>query len=254
MLRAGTTTAEAKSGYGLTLESELTMLRAIRRLDQEHPIDLVPTLWARTNCLRVPGPSREYVAHVINDNDSGWRAEGLRSGSTCSAQRGVFTPEESLAISRPDNTQAEGADPRQRAGLHGRRVRGSAPFARSADHLDSSTTRKRAPRRRGVVATLLPAAAFYLKLGPLRAREALIDLDVPVALATDVNPGGGFSPSLPFVDESRPFRHGPDARGGADRHDAQRRLRAPDRAEDIAAWKSASDATPSCETALRLSF
>ena len=43
MLRAGTTTAEAKSGYGLTLESELRMLRAIRRLDPEHPIDLAPT-------------------------------------------------------------------------------------------------------------------------------------------------------------------------------------------------------------------
>jgi imidazolonepropionase len=61
---------------------------------------------------------------------------------------------------------------------------------------------KRVPRAlaaAGVVATLLPAAAFYLKLGRFAPARMLIDHDVPVALGTDVNPGGGFSPSMPFV-------------------------------------------------------
>lgn len=51
----------------------------------------------------------------------------------------------------------------------------------------------------GVTATLLPNAAFYLKLGRFAPARALIDADVPVAIATDVNPGGGFSPSMPFA-------------------------------------------------------
>jgi imidazolonepropionase len=54
-------------------------------------------------------------------------------------------------------------------------------------------------RAAGVVATLLPNAAFYLKLGRFAPARALIDAGVPVALATDVNPGGGFSPSMPFA-------------------------------------------------------
>ena len=53
--------------------------------------------------------------------------------------------------------------------------------------------------RAGVAATLLPAAAFYLKLGRFAPARALIAAGVPVALATDVNPGGGFSPSMPFA-------------------------------------------------------
>ena len=52
---------------------------------------------------------------------------------------------------------------------------------------------------RGVTATLLPNAAFYLKLGRFAPARALIDAGVPVALATDINPGGGFSPSMPFA-------------------------------------------------------
>jgi imidazolonepropionase len=54
-------------------------------------------------------------------------------------------------------------------------------------------------READVVATLLPNAAFYLKLGRFAPARALIDAGVPVALATDVNPGGGFSPSMPFA-------------------------------------------------------
>jgi imidazolonepropionase len=71
--------------------------------------------------------------------------------------------------------------------------------ARSADHLifvpDDGIA---AMARAGVVATLLPIAAFYLKLGRFAPARALIEAGVPVALATDVNPGGGFSPSMPF--------------------------------------------------------
>jgi imidazolonepropionase len=76
----------------------------------------------------------------------------------------------------------------------------AAAGARSADHLvfvDEAGIR--ALRDGGVVATLLPNAAFYLKLGRFAPARALIAAGVPVAIATDVNPGGGFSPSMPFA-------------------------------------------------------
>ena len=76
----------------------------------------------------------------------------------------------------------------------------AAVGARSADHLVFVPAEGiEAMASSGVVATLLPIAAFYLKLGRFAPARALIDGGVPVALATDVNPGGGFSPSMPFA-------------------------------------------------------
>jgi imidazolonepropionase len=72
--------------------------------------------------------------------------------------------------------------------------------ARSADHLIfADAAAIEAMARAGVTATLLPNAAFYLKLGRFAPARAFIDAGVPVALATDVNPGGGFSPSMAFA-------------------------------------------------------
>ena len=72
--------------------------------------------------------------------------------------------------------------------------------ARSADHLVFVSDADIASlAQAGVVATLLPAASFYLKLGRFAPARRMIDGGVPVALATDVNPGGGFSPSMPFA-------------------------------------------------------
>jgi imidazolonepropionase len=113
----------------------------------------------------------------------------------------VFTPEESTRILQAG--AARGLKPRIHAdelGPSGGAQVAAVVGARSADHLifvrDEGI---RAMRDAGVVATLLPNAAFYLKLGRFAPARALIDAGVPVALATDVNPGGGFSPSMPFA-------------------------------------------------------
>ena len=202
MLRAGTTTAEAKSGYGLTLASELTMLEAIRRLDQEQPIDLVPTFMG---AHEIPAEYRdrrsEYVALVINDMIPSVAREGLAEWCDVFCERGVFTPEESGEILEA------GLSAGLKARIHANELghSGGATLAarlpvRSADHLvfvDDEEAMALAAS--GVVATLLPAAAFYLKLGRFAPARRLIDQGVAVALATDVNPGGGLSPSLPFV-------------------------------------------------------
>ena len=202
MLASGTTTAEAKSGYGLTLESELKMLRAIRALDAEHPIDLVATFMGAHEIPFEHRSSRDaYVASIVDEMIPAVAAEGLADWCDVFCETGVFTPDESRRIL--DAGLRAGLEPRIHAdelGASGGSLVAAQVGARSADHLifvpDDGIA---ALRDAGVVATLLPNAAFYLKLGRFAPARALIDAGVPVALATDVNPGGGFSPSMPFA-------------------------------------------------------
>lgn len=202
MLACGTTTAEIKSGYGLDLDTELTMLRAVRRLQSTQAIELVPTF---LGAHEIPPEFRSrrdaYVNLVIERMIPAVADEGLAEWCDVFCETGVFTPEESRRIL--DAGSAHGLEPRIHAdelGPSGGSQVAAATNARSADHLifvpDAGI---RALRDAGVVATLLPNAAFYLKLGRFAPARALIDATVPVALATDVNPGGGFSPSMPFA-------------------------------------------------------
>jgi imidazolonepropionase len=202
MLACGTTTAEVKSGYGLTLESELKMLRAIRVLNAEHTVDLVPTfMGAHEVPLEQRTRREQYVKTVIGEMIPAVAAEGLAEWCDVFCETGVFTPEESRSILEAG--VRHGLKPRIHAdelGASGGSSVAAQFGARSADHLifvpDAGIA---AMRDAGVVATLLPNAAFYLKLGRFAPARALIDAAVPVALATDVNPGGGFSPSMPFA-------------------------------------------------------
>ena len=202
MLACGTTTCEIKSGYGLSLESELKLLRAVRRLSGEHPLDIVPTfLGAHEVPLEYRERRDEYVRLVIEEMIPAVAAEGLARWCDVFCETGVFTPGESRRIL---NAGARaGLKPRIHAdelGASGGSQVAAALGARSADHLifvpaDGIAALARA----NVAATLLPAAAFYLKLGRFAPARDFITASVPVALATDVNPGGGFSPSMPFA-------------------------------------------------------
>ncbi len=202
MLRCGTTTCEAKSGYALTLEGELKMLRAIRQLAASHDIDIAPTFMGAHD---VPVEYRDrrarYVELVIDEMIPAVNSERLAEWCDVFCETDVFSPEESTDIL-------------QAARNHGMMLRlhadelgpsgGSRVAAqlgvRSADHLifvDEAGADGLAAA--GVVATLLPIAAFYLKLGRFAPARMLVERGVAVALATDVNPGGGFSPSMPFA-------------------------------------------------------
>jgi len=202
MLACGTTTAEAKSGYGLTTDSELQQLRVIRRLDAEHAIDLVPTfMGAHDVPLEFRARRGEYVSLVINEMIPRVEREHLAEWCDVFCEDGVFTPDESIAILRAG--ARAGLKPRIHAdelGASGGSRVAARVGARSADHLlfvDEEGADAMAAA--GVCATLLPAAAFYLKIGRFAPARMLIERGVPVALATDVNPGGGFSPSMPFA-------------------------------------------------------
>ena len=202
MLACGTTTAEIKSGYGLETATELKMLRAIRRLAAEQPVDLVPTFMGAHEIPVDYRPRRaEYVSLVVDEMIPAVARDGLAEWCDVFCETGVFTPEESRAILEAG--ARHGLQPRihadELAASGGSQV-AAAVGARSADHLIFVPEDGiRAMRDAGVVATLLPNAAFYLKLGRFAPARALIDAGVPVALATDVNPGGGFSPSMPFA-------------------------------------------------------
>jgi imidazolonepropionase len=202
MLACGTTTAEVKSGYGLDLETELKMLRAIRRLDREHPIDLVPTfMGAHEVPLEHRADHAPFVEAIIRDMIPAVAAEGLAEWCDVFCEHGVYTPDEAREILEAG--VRSGLKPRIHAdelGASGGSRVAATVGARSADHLIFVPAEGiRAMADAGVVATLLPSAAFYLKLGRYAPARDLIAAGVPVALATDVNPGGGFSPSLPFA-------------------------------------------------------
>ena len=202
MLACGTTTCEAKSGYGLTTESELRQLRVLRTLDREHAIDIVSTF---LGAHEIPPEYRDrrdaYVGLVVEEMIPRVAAEGLAEWCDVFCERGVFTPEESIAILEAG--VRAGLKPR----IHADELAPSGGCevaarvgARAADHLiHASESCAEALRRAHACAVLLPIAAFYLKLGRFAPARMLIDRGVPVALATDVNPGGGFSPSLPFA-------------------------------------------------------
>jgi imidazolonepropionase len=202
MLRCGTTTAEAKSGYGLTTESELKMLRVIRELGDTQPVELAPTfMGAHEVPVEYRSRRQAYVDLIVSDMIPAVAQERLAEWCDVFCEKGVFTPDESREILMA--ARAAGMKLRlhadEFAASGGSRLAAEIG-ARSADHLifvDEAGAHKLAAA--GVAATLLPIASFYLKLGRFAPARMLIHRNVAVALATDVNPGGGYSPSMPFA-------------------------------------------------------
>jgi imidazolonepropionase len=202
MLACGTTTAEVKSGYGLETASELRMLRAVRTLGARQPIELAPTfMGAHELPIEYRERRSDYVRLVTDEMIPAVAAEALAEWCDVFCERGVFTPDESRSILEAGRRY--GLKPRLHAdelASSGGSALAAEIGARSADHLIFvERPQAKAMAANGVVATLLPAAAFFLKLGRFAPARMLIEEGVAVALASDLNPGGGFSPSMPFA-------------------------------------------------------
>jgi imidazolonepropionase len=202
MLANGTTTCEIKSGYGLTTESELKLLRVIEDVGRKHAVSVIPTFMG---AHEVPVEYRHrraaYVDLVVDEMIPAVAHQNVARWCDVFCEEGVFTPEESTRILRAG--LAAGLSARIHAdelGSTGGSQVAAAVGARSADHLIFASSRDiSALAAANVAATLLPIAAFYLKLGRFAPARQLIEAGVPVALATDVNPGAGLSPSMPFA-------------------------------------------------------
>ena len=201
MARLGVTTVECKSGYGLTVDDELRLLRVYRRLAGHAPVRVVPTL---LGAHVVPAEMRDrraaYVAAVIAEMIPRAAAEGLATACDVFVEESAFSVEEARRILLAG--RAAGLAPR----LHADQLTagGGAELAaevgaRSADHLECVTDAGIAALAgAGVVAVSLPIATLYLGQRPMPAR-ALIDGGVAVAVATDFNPGTAPSDHLPLA-------------------------------------------------------
>jgi imidazolonepropionase len=202
MLLQGTTTAEVKSGYGLASEAEVRSLEALDQAARRHPVTVVPTFLGAHEVPPEHRAQREaYVELLAAEMIPLVARRGLARYCDVFCEPGVFSREESRRIL-------------QAAREHGLALRmhadelapgGGAELAaelgaRSADHLiHVSAQGIRALAAAGCAATVLPAAAFYLRLGRYAPARAIVDAGAPLALATDANPGGGLSPSMPFA-------------------------------------------------------
>ena len=202
MLLCGTTTAEVKSGYGLETGAEIRSLEAIRLAASRHPVTVVPTFLGAHEVPREHRANRaRYVDLLVEEMVPAVAERGLAVFADVFCEEGVFTVEESRRIL----LAARGRGMKLRIHADELATTGGAELAgelraRSADHLVYvSPAGMEALAGASCVATLLPTAAFYLRLGRFAPARALIAAGAPVALATDVNPGGGLSPSLPYA-------------------------------------------------------
>ena len=190
MLSFGTTTCEAKSGYGLDLDTELKQLRAIRALNESHPVDLVPTFLGAHALPEDYKADRAAYIRLLCEEMIPAAAEGLAEFCDVFCETGVFTAEESRTILEAGRRcglaakiHADEID-----AIGGSRLAGELG-AVSAEHLIVCPPEGiEAMARGGTVACLLPCTSFYLGAAFAPARD-MIAAGVPVALATDFNPG-----------------------------------------------------------------
>lgn len=197
----GTGLVEIKSGYGLTLEDELKILRVIRRIRETAPLEVRATfLGAHAVGRAYRGRQSEYVEHVCNDMIPAVAAEGLADYVDVFCDRGFFTPEETAKIIET------GARYGLRAKIHANELAVSGGVevgvehdALSVDHLESMGDEQiEALRDSGTMPTMLPGCAFFLGITYPPARK-MIDAGLAVALASDYNPGTAPSGNMRFV-------------------------------------------------------
>ena len=196
MLAQGVTTAELKSGYGLDKETELKQLRVIKRLNEAHPMDAVATyLGAHAIPEEYALRSGEYIDFIISDMLPEIKRQGLAEFCDVFLETGVFGVEESRRLLTAAREMGFGlkihADEIDELG--GSLLAGELG-AVSAEHLIATGERgMEALARGGVIAALLPCTSLYLNKSFARARD-MIAHGIPVAVATDFNPGS--CPSL----------------------------------------------------------
>lgn len=202
MLRAGTTTMEAKSGYGLDRETELKMLRVMQRLNAEGPTRIVPTLLA-AHCLpsEFAGRRADYVDWIVEELIPEVAAAKLADYCDAFCDDCAFTVEETrtvLAAARRSSLKLRVHAEQFRPGT------GAALAAElgtiTADHLEAATPETLAQlRAAGVQPVLLPGSVFALGHTQYPRARAMVEQGLAIVVATDFNPGSSPIASMPFV-------------------------------------------------------
>lgn len=205
MLLSGTTTVEAKTGYGLDAAQELRALRLYRRLGAEHPVTVVSTFLGAhavpAEYRNRPGAAAAYLDEVCLPLLSEIAGDGLAEFCDVFCEAGVFGVAESrrllteaARLGLPGKLHADEFEPTGGAEL------AAELGAVSADHLARASDRGlEAMARAGVTAVLLPVTTFTLGLRDYAPARKMLDLGLEVALATDFNPGTSPVESMPLV-------------------------------------------------------
>lgn len=205
----GTGAVEIKSGYGLTTESELKMLRVIRRMKQNSPLMIKSTFLAHAFPMEYRSKRADYVNLLINEMLPQIASEELADYVDVFCDRGFFTVEET------DRILMAGMKHGLRGKVHANELANSGGVqvgvkynAISADHLEYVENEEIAALMDSeTMPTVLPGAAFFLnlKLAPVRR---MIDAGLPVALASDFNPGSSPSGNMNFIQSLGCLKYG----------------------------------------------
>ena len=201
MIRSGAATLEIKSGYGLTMETELKMLRVVRRLQQTLPATIKATfLGAHAVGRAYKGRQAEYVEHICRDMIPAVAEQGVAEFVDVFCDRGFFTPEETAQIL--ECGKRYGLRPK----IHANELASSGGVqvgieygALSVDHLEEANEQDvRDLAASNTMPTVLPGASFFSNL-PFAPARAMIDAGLPVAIASDCNPGSSPSGNMMFL-------------------------------------------------------
>jgi imidazolonepropionase len=202
LLSKGVTTIEAKSGYGLSLEDELKILRVMKALQEDHPVDIVPTfLGAHTIPKEFKNERRRYMDLLTEEMIPEVAGERLAEFCDVFCEEKAFHLEESREIL--ETGKRYGLKPK----IHADQLSpgGGAELAAevgaySADHLEY-VSQKGIERmaEKGVIAVLLPGVSFFLSMKKYPPAREMIEKGVVVSLSTDLNPGSSMTESLPLM-------------------------------------------------------
>jgi len=202
MISKGITTIEAKSGYGLSLQDEMKILKVMKALKEIHPMDIVPTfLGAHTLPKEFSNHRTRYVDLLTEEMIPEVAHEGVAEFCDVFCEEKAFTLEESKKIL--ETGKRYGLKPK----IHADQLSpgGGAELAAevgafSADHLEYvSQVGIKNMAEKGVTAVLLPGASFFLSMKKYPPAREMIQKGVMISIATDFNPGSSMTESLPLI-------------------------------------------------------
>lgn len=191
MLQYGTTTVEAKTGYGLDVKNELKSLEAIKILDQQHPIELISTfLGAHAIPPEYKGKTDEYVDLIIEKMLPEIGKRKLAEFCDVFCEKGIFSVEQTRKILLA--AEKHGLQPiihiDEIVDTNGAKLAAELDAVQTGHLLQSNEQGLKAMAEKKVIATLLPGTPFCLMLKDYAPARKMIEMGIPVAIATDLNP------------------------------------------------------------------
>ncbi len=191
MMSYGITTLEAKSGYGLTTESEIKQLKTIQILNNKHPLDIIPTfLGAHAIPPEYNDKTEKYIDLIVSDMIPKIAKEGLAEFCDVFCEKGIFSIKQTRKILK--TAIRYGLKPQihidEIVDTNGALLASEVRAIQTGHLLKSNNEGLKAMAEAGVIATLLPGTPFCLMLDDYAPARKMIDLGIPIALATDLNP------------------------------------------------------------------